>query len=249
MEKVYRTLTTRYCLVIVNLLCDVLKKIIATRSILAAGKVLRQRWKEYPYELGFLTNTYYTHCVLFSCRSVEDFYFWGGDSFCHDPTIVEPSYRGKTWRPEDIKPGSSSNAKSDEIARDVTLTLASSRSRRGPRRQHSAQGTTTRFDCLLVELKKLVFDNLSDSDTGAAIEALNWYLPDRYWISRLSRLPLDIIFEVDGISPDGMDWQHLFAKFQDLRQTSRGFRNRQRIFTILKGTREVFNTLVEKDNS
>jgi hypothetical protein len=58
-----------------------------------------------------------------------------------------------------------------------------------------------------------------------------------------------MICELDGISPDEVDWQYLFIEFGRLAKSSRALFHRKRIFTILQGTRDRFFRIVEQKGS
>jgi hypothetical protein len=100
---------------------------------------------------------------------------------------------------------------------------------------------------LPLDIQQLILDELSEPiDAGNTVVAFHWQLPDAYW---RTRFPLDMIFELDEISSDDMDWQYLFIEFGHLARSSRALFNRQRIFTVLRGTRDRFFKIFEEERS
>ena len=99
---------------------------------------------------------------------------------------------------------------------------------------------------LPLDIQQLILDNLVRlQDVGNAVAAFHWQLPGSYW---RNRFPCDLIFELDDVPQEDLDWQYLFTEVGRLTETSRGLQNRQRIFRILQGTRDRFFKIVEQDS-
>ena len=99
---------------------------------------------------------------------------------------------------------------------------------------------------LPLDIQQLILDNLVRlQDVGNAVAAFHWQLPGSYW---RNRFPCDLIFELDDIPQEDLDWQYLYTEVGRLTETSRGLQNRQRIFRILQGTRDRFFKIVEQDS-
>lgn len=101
---------------------------------------------------------------------------------------------------------------------------------------------------LPLDLKLLVLDCLRPADTQSILAATGWQVPDSYWRSRSPRI---IIFEIEELDPTvKVDWALFCQEAEELveSRSSLGLQNRQRIFRILEGTKNLFfSALGEKE--
>ena len=92
---------------------------------------------------------------------------------------------------------------------------------------------------LPLELQLHILDYVPEvSNIGNAVLAFQWSLPDSYWKRRFL---CDEFYEVEDVPPDDLNWDFLFVEFGKLLKLGPwGLRNRQRIFRILRYTRDQF---------
>ncbi|KAK2732379.1 GPI inositol deacylase [Myotisia sp. PD_48] len=200
---------------------------------------LRRRWLIYPFELGVLTQ-----------RVIDDHYLWTASLYApfSNPGNRPPNYLVRYdslvipmtdpgWVPALHR--LIMRSKKRRRYGHVVPTAASFKPTLRPIEPSTL---STLLNYLPLEIQELVISELSDLDAANAIKQYSLHLPDGYWRRRLD---LEMIFEVSEIPPGAMDWQYFFAGLSHLARSSRGLLNRQRIFRILRGTRDLFMEIVD----
>lgn len=89
-----------------------------------------------------------------------------------------------------------------------------------------------------------ILDYLQAADIENLLSATHWQVPDFYW---RSRFPRKLIFEAEELisnKTENINWEFLYLEVEKLVRNERllGLQNRQRIFRILEGTKELFLT-------
>ena len=101
------------------------------------------------------------------------------------------------------------------------------------RKISSAKARLAPCKLLPIDIQLLILDELAGSllDTANAIDAFHWDFPDKLF---RQRLPLDLIFELDGVHSDVFDWRCVFIEFCRLMDSSCALVNRKRVLTVVR---------------
>ena len=98
---------------------------------------------------------------------------------------------------------------------------------------------------LPLEIQYMIHDCLGFEDIESLLHATGWEVSRGYW---RSRLPKNIIFELDQINPQvELDWCFYCPQVEPLVTGNPQLRNRGRILQILGETKELFLYLVSQE--
>lgn len=126
--------------------------------------------------------------------------------------------------------------------RDILKTAVQRRSAHMTRgRQRSGYQTPAGVNglrvCIPVEIQYMIFEYAKVQDAFNALEAFNWPVLDSYWIERT---PTDLVFELQEVPSDQLDWAYVCAKIADLLELTSDLVNRQRTIGILREIKKIF---------
>lgn len=134
-----------------------------------------------------------------------------------------------------------------KLISNCVLTRAREGMKRKTRRWCSKPSSSAYRDPLglPLDVEFLILDNLDYKDIRSVLLAFGWQIPDSYW---RTRYPRDIIHELEEMrvsSSTEIDWKSLCLTTEEMLETVPELQNRQRIFRILRGTKELFDAKMD----
>lgn len=111
------------------------------------------------------------------------------------------------------------------------------------RRKHQIR---PRYSCPLIQcflsrlpldIQYIILDLLDYNDIFNMQQALEWPVGDSYWRSRVPKI---LFFELEDVEEEGLDWEYLCPRLEQLLASFDPLKNRQRIMRVLQGTKNIF---------
>jgi hypothetical protein len=206
-------------------------------------RTLLQRWQEQPFEVSSCMDGRawaQGENILVELEGLR--------GVCDPPDTLEGQIA--VTNPMDIP-------EVKDIIRKATEKSADKEERRKPESDTSSNSfgeSSMRFSTsktlltLPFDIQLLLLDFLRPADARKTLTATGWHVPDSYW---RRRSPRKLIFEIDDLDPAvKVDWTFFCQEADELIESKSlyGLQNRQRLFRILTGTRDMFfSTLADRD--